>query len=174
MVGLNFRSILAFLDRARDKRNKQQPAPTPSNLRLVLRCETLANSVQEKLHLKYNPLEASLIFIKTTHPNIVDMTKFLKRVNAELSKKNPQLLSSDFPYDLMEIPLDAFFISTAGNYISQNAIGDFVVETSTMLGFVKDLAQAEAGDDEYRFRMLLKTVSSLTSIHGAISTVLAE
>lgn len=175
MFGSLLRPIRAWIERfCALLVTKKPPVLISTNERLVERCLEMTDAVQERLHLKYNPLEARLRFIRTTHPNILELTKFLKMINKELSVPKPQLLQSEFPYNQIDIPLDAFFISSSEKYISQSAIKDLVVETYTMLGYAKTLAKAEAGTDEYHFRMLLRTLNSLTSIHGAISTVLAE
>lgn len=175
VFGSLLRSILAWIDRTKARfLTKKQPLPVSSNQRVVEQCRAATTLVQERLHLKYSPLEARLQFIRTTHPNILEMTKFLKQINKELGVKKPHLLQSEFPYNQTDTPLDSFFVSSSGNYISQNAIKDLVEETFTMLGYASVLAQAEVGTEEYHFRMLSRTLSSLTSIHGAISTVLAE
>lgn len=175
MFGSLLRPIRAWVDRLKVSLvRKDEPVLISSNERIVERCMANVTAVQERLHLKYNPLEARFRFVRSTHPNILEMIKFLRLINQQLKKPNPQLLLSDFPFTDTDIPLDTFFVSSSGNYISQSAIADLVLETFTMLGYAQALAKVEIGTEEYHFRMLSRTLNSLTSIHGAISTVLAE
>lgn len=174
MYGI-IRRFRALLERLKAKFvTPQEPIVISTHQQIVDKCQLLVTLTQDNLHRRYNPLEAKLMFVRSTHPNILEFIKFLRKINQELGVTKPQLLQSEFPYNQTEIPLDAFFVSSSGNYIPQSAISDLVIEANTLLGFARTLAQAEAGIEEYHFRMLLKTIGSLTSIHGAISTVLAE
>lgn len=175
MFGKLLRSVMAWFERIKPS-SKPLPQVTiaSTNLQIVEKCQEFASLTQERLDRKFHPLEAKLLFVKTTHPNITELVKFLRMINEELGSKKPKLLQSEFPYDVTDIPLDALFVSSSGMYIPQSTIGELVIETNRMLEFARTLAQAEAGIEEYHFRMLLKTIRSLTSIHGAISTVLAD
>lgn len=168
--------LKAFFERFADKHSiRTQPEKEPTErLKTVLECEAIVNRVQALLDRKYSPLEARLCIIRTIQPNIADFTKFLNTINARLGATKIVLLGSDFPQDVVSMQLDAFFISRDGHYIHQSAIGEFVTESTTLLEHLKVLAEADSGDDEYHYRMLSKTIDSLTSIHGAISTVLAN
>lgn len=175
MYGRLVRYIRSCIERFKASlRSAHRPVEISTNEKVVELCQNMVESVQGKLHLKYSPLEARLVFVKTTHSDILELIKFLKRINKELGAPKPQLLASEFPFNQVEIQLDSFFISSSGNYIPQSTIAELVVETQTTLGFARVLAKAEAGIEEYHFRMLLRTLSNLTSIHSAISTVLAE
>lgn len=171
-----FQRLKAFIERFADKHSiRTQPEKEPTErVKAVLECEALVNQVLTHLDRKYNPLEARLYIVRTIHPNILDFTKFLNTINARLNSPQIVLLGSDFPQELITIQLDSFFITRDERYIPQSAIGEFVQETTALLERLKVLAQADNGNDEYHYRMLTKTIVSLTSIHGAISTVLAN
>jgi len=175
MYGRLIRYIKACVERFKATlRFNQRPVVISTNEKVVEACQNMVDQVEEKLHLKYSPLEARLVFVKTTHNDILEFLKFMRKINEELGAPKPQLLSSEFPFNQIEIQLDSFFISASGNYIPQSTIGELVIEAKTMLGFARVLAKAEAGIEEYHFRMLLRTLGNLTSIHSAISTVLAD
>lgn len=169
-------NFIAFFERLADKRTvRTQPVKEPTDrIKKVLECEVFVNQVQGLLDRKYNPLEARLYVVRTISPNILDFTKFLNTINARLREPKVLLLGSDFPHELSTIQLDSFFISRDDRYIPQSSIADFVAESNELLEHLKVLAQADSGNDEYHYRMLMKTIVSLTSIHGAISTVLAN
>lgn len=168
------RPIIQYLESITKNRQRAEVPPPSSREVTVMNCQRAVEAVQEKLHLKYQPLAAHMAFVRTMHPNIEEYIKFLKRINHELSAKKPQLLSGDFPPNISGTSLDSLFVSRTGHYIPTAIIADFVLETNTLLEHAAALAQAESGTEEYHFRMLSKTIDSLTSIHGAISTVLAE
>lgn len=168
--------LTAFFERFADRRAfRTQPVKEPTDrIKAVTECENIVAEVQGLLDRKYHPLEARLYVVRTIHSNITDFTKFLNLINTRLSEPKVVLLGSDFPQELLSIQLDSFFISRDNHYISQSAIGDFVAESNQLLERLRVLAQADSGDDEYHYRMLMKTIISLTSIHGAIATVLAN
>lgn len=170
------KKLTAFFERFADKHAiRTTPLKEPTDrVKSVLTCEANVNQVQSLLERKYNPLEARMYVVRSIHPNIIDFTKFLTTINARLGEPKVVLLGSDFPQDLNTIQLDSFFISRDDRYIPQSAIAEFVAESNVLLEHLKVLAQADNGDDEYHYRMLMKTIISLTSIHGAISTVLAN
>ena len=145
-----------------------------SRRKAIYDCRDAIEKVQEKLHGTYLPMEAYHLFIRTTHPNIALFTAFLKRINGELNQKAPRLLLSDFPIDQTGRSLDFFFVAVDGTYIPSSAISEFVLQSNIMLDYADTLAQADSGIEEYHYRMLSKTIDSLTSIHGAISAAFAE
>jgi hypothetical protein len=170
------KKLTAFFERFADKHSiKTQPFKEPTDrVKAVIDCEVLVNQVQSLLDRKYHPLEGKLYIVRTIYPNINDFTKFLNTINARLREPKVVLLGSDFPQELATIQLDSFFISRDDRYIPQSAIGEFVAESTEMLGHLKVLAEADNGPEEYHYRMLMKTIISLTSIHGALLTVLAN
>lgn len=123
---------------------------------------------EASLGKRFNVRSAQAVEFETIVPNILEMIKALRRINAVLEKQQ-SLPPSATLFDFKKITLADFFIDEdTGTYISQESYRTFHTFAREFAELTKEGQSAEWGVHEYNYRALSKVFRGIIQICQAI------